>query len=131
MAWFVRAGQWAYWWMNAQGRVWVTRLARTLLELDHRTNRGSAVMAKKIGQHTTLLRGALRHCTVLERRIEHLLADVGELPTAAARGSHWAGRVRERFDKAMLALVKADVFASVDWPEGFGPGDSNRNKGWV
>ena len=130
-SWLVRAGHWAYWWMNAQGRVWISRMSRALLEMDHRANRGSAVLAKKIGQHTTLLSGALRGQTTLVRRIDRLLSDVGELPVPAARGGHWAGRVRDRFDEAMQALVEAAVFTTVDWPDGYGPGDADRGKGWV
>ena len=131
VAWLVRAGHWAHWWLNSQGRVWVSRMALALLELDHRANRGSAVMAKKIGQHTTLLAGALRGRDVIRRRIDRLLVDIGKLPEPKARGPHWAGRTRDRFDDAMQALIEAGVFTGVAWPDGFGPGDDDRRKGWV
>ena len=125
VAWSVRAGQWAYWWLNAQGRVYLARMARVLLELDHQ---GSA-LAKKIGQRLVLLAGAVRGLRDL--RIANLLEDVGELPAPEHRGINWAGRTRERFDTAMLSLQEARVLAELSWPDGFGPGDADRSKGWT
>jgi DNA-binding XRE family transcriptional regulator len=127
VAWSVRAGQWAYWWLNAQGRVYVSRMARVLLELDHRENRPAAVMAKKIGQLLALWRAS----ETLERRIDGLLQDIGELPEPQKRDKDWAGRTRDRFDEAMLTLQEAGVFVNVEWPDGYGPGDKDRSKGWV
>ena len=46
-SWSVRAGQWAYYWLNASGRVWVGKMAKVLLELDHREQRGPALLAKR------------------------------------------------------------------------------------
>ncbi len=57
--------------------------------------------------------------------------DASDTSAGAARGGHWAGRVRDRFDDAMQALVEAAVFATVDWPDGYGPGDADRSKGWA
>lgn len=129
--WSVRAGHWAYWWLNAQGRVWIARMARVLLELDHRDNRGAAVMAKKIGQRVTLLGAVQKRDGPLEMHIRTLLEDVGELLEPEARDKDWARRTRERFDEAMLKLQEAGVFASVEWPDGYGPGDPDRARGWV
>lgn len=131
VSWLVRAGQWAYWWLNAQGRVWIARMARVLLELDHRETRGSAVMAKKIGQRITLLDGTLQPGTLSPLRIDHLLESVGELLSPEKRDKNWAGRTRERFDEAMLKLQEVGVFGRVEWPDGCTPGDLDRNKGWV
>jgi hypothetical protein len=126
VSWSVRAGQWAYWWLNPQGRVYIGRMARTLLELDHQ----GAALAKKIGQHVVLLNDAVRPEAPLELRVDRLLEAVGELPEPAARGKDWAGRTRDRFDEAMLALQEAKVFAALEWPDGAGPGDADRTKGW-
>jgi DNA-binding XRE family transcriptional regulator len=131
VCWLVRAGQWARWWLNAQGRVWIGHLARVLLTLDHRASRGAAVMAKKIGQRMLLLGEALRLGIPITRRIDHILEDIGELPTPAHRTKHWAGRTRERFDAALLLLQDLGVFAALAWPDGYGPGDAERSKGWV
>jgi DNA-binding XRE family transcriptional regulator len=125
VAWSVRAGQWARWWLNARGRVYLTRMARVLLEMDHQ---GKA-LAKKIGQRIVLLAGAIQELKDL--RIEGLLEDVGELPVAAKRSKDWAGRTRDRFDEAMLALLEAGIFSRVEWPDGCGPQDPDRGRGWV
>ncbi len=131
VTWLVRAGQWAYWWLNAEGRVWVARMARVLLELDHREVRGSALMAKKIGQRLVLMNEALRLSGPLPLRIDRLLERIGELPLPEERSRNWAGRTRDRFDEAVLALQEAGVFAEVSWPGGYGPGDPDRGRGWV
>lgn len=125
VAWLVRAGHWAYWWLNPQGRVYLARMARVLLELDHQ---GTA-MAKKLGQRLILLAGAIREFQKL--CIDRLLEDVGELPEPSLRDKKWAGRIRDRFDTALLALQEANIIATVQWPDGSGPEDPDRSKGWV
>ncbi len=127
VAWRVRAGQWAYWWMNSQGRVWVAHMARVLLELDHRENRPAAVMAKALGVQLAFWVGP----RTIERRIDGLLQDIGELPIPKERNRHWAGRTRDRFDEAWLVLKESDVVTDVVWPNGYGPGEGDRSKGWV
>lgn len=131
LAWLIRPGQWAQWWLNAQGKVWTSAVPGLLVTLDHRRNRGIDVLAKKIGLNMLLLWGAVRSRYEFERRIDHLLEDIGELPVHGARDCHWAGRLRERFDEAMLRLRENGIFAEVSWPGGHGPGDPDRNKGWV
>jgi DNA-binding XRE family transcriptional regulator len=126
VSWRVRAGQWARWFLNTRGRVWIGRMARVLLEMD---NRGAALLAKKIGQRIALLEGAAR-CNLLELRIDTLLASIGELPTPEARDKNWAGRTRDRFDTALQSLVDHGIFTEVLWPEGYGPDDPDRSKGW-
>lgn len=127
VSWLVRAGQWAYWWLNAQGRVYIARMARVLLELDHQ----GAALAKKLGQRIVLLGGAIRTSGALELRIDHLLEDIGELPNSDNRGTNWANRTRDRFDNSMFTLKNAGVFSDVSWPNGSGPDDPDRTKGWV
>jgi DNA-binding transcriptional regulator YiaG len=131
IVWLARVGHWSQWWMNSQAKVWLGAVPRHVLEFDHRRNRGSALLAKKISLNTMVLWCAVRSRGSLERRIGHLLEDIGELPELDARDSHWAGRIRDRFDEAILMLQEAGVFGSVEWPEGCEPGGSDRAKGWV
>jgi hypothetical protein len=131
VVWLVRAGQWAAWWLNPQGRLWISRMARLLLELDHRDTRGADLVAKKIGQRVVLANDAIRHPGPIPIRIDQLLERIGELPVEQDRSKHWAGRTRDRFDEAMLMLREAGVFSDVRWPDGYGPGESDRSRGWV
>jgi DNA-binding XRE family transcriptional regulator len=137
VAWQVRAGQWAYLWLSPEARVYVGKMARVLLELDHRENRGPEVLAKKIGQRVLFLYYALRSQNPLKLRVGNLLEDVGELPQPKARSAHWAGRTRDNFEQAMTILEPGDsftdgigIFRNVEWPQGHGPDDSDRRKGW-
>ena len=130
-AWLVRVGQWGQLWLNLQTRVWTSPLSRQLLMLDHRTNRGASVLAKKIGLSTTMLWGAARRRSVIERRICSLLESIGELPRDEHRTGHWAGRMCDRFDDALLILQDAGVLGQIEWPDEFRPGSFHRTKGWV
>lgn len=122
VAWLVRAGQWASWWLNADGRVYLARMARVLLELDHQ---GTA-MAKKLGQRILLLAGA--DTSVQKLSIGSLLEDIGEMPAEDKRDRKWAGRTRERFDLALEQLRDAGVLTDVSWRHGH---DAERERGWV
>jgi len=130
-SWLVSPGMWARWWFDARERRYVSHLPRRLLTLDHRRTRGRSVMSKKIGEKVLFLYSISRSSKPLEFTVEQLLSMIGELPRPECRGRHWAGRVRERFDDAMLDLEHTDVFTSVTWPDGFGPGDPDRYRGWV
>lgn len=131
IVWLTRVGHWSQWWMNAQAKVWLGAIPQRILEFDHRRNRGSSVLAKKIGLNTMVLWGAMRSRGSMDRRIDHLLEDIGELPMPEARDSHWGGRVRDRFDEAVLQLQEDGIFGHVEWPEGHEPGGADRVKGWV
>jgi DNA-binding XRE family transcriptional regulator len=131
IVWLTRIGHWSQWWMNAQAKVWMGAIPRRILEFDHRRNRGSSLLAKKISLNTMVLWGAVRSRGSMERRIDHLLEDIGELPNLDARDSHWGGRVRDRFDEAILQLQEDGIFGHVEWPQGHEPGGADRVKGWV
>ncbi len=131
VAWLVRFGQWGEFWMNGRGKVWTGPMLQCLLGLDHRENRGAELLAKRIGEHMILLSVVVRNTGTMTRRIDHLLESIGELPEEEHRGAHWAGRIRDRFDEAMLTLREIGLFESIAWSEGYGPGDCDRNKGWV
>ena len=127
MAWSVRAGQWAKYFLSAAGRVWLAQTSQTLLELDH--TRGVPLMAKKIGEYLTDLTPIVPRLEPLI--IGHLLAQIGELPQERFRTKDWAGVTRDQFDAAMNLLQLRAVFSSVAWPDGYGPDDRDRVKGWV
>ena len=131
VVWLTRIGHWSQWWLNSQAKVWLGAVPQRILEFDHRRNRGSALLAKKISLNTMVLWGAVRSRGSMERRIDHLLEDIGELPVLDARDSHWGGRVRDRFDEAILQLQEDGIFGHVEWPEGHEPGGADRVKGWV
>ena len=131
IVWLTRIGHWSQWWMNAQAKVWMGAIPQRILEFDHRRNRGSSLLAKKISLNTMVLWGAVRTRGSMERRIDHLLEDIGELPVLEARDSHWGGRVRDRFDEAILQLQEDGIFGQVEWPTGHEPGGADRVKGWV
>jgi DNA-binding XRE family transcriptional regulator len=63
--------------------------------------------------------------------MDHLLEDIGELPTPAHRTKDWAGRTRERTDAGLLLLQDLGVFGNLAWLDGYRPGDPDRSKGWV
>jgi DNA-binding transcriptional regulator YiaG len=131
IVWLTRIGHWSQWWMNAQAKVWMGAVPQRILEFDHRRNRGSSLLAKKVSLNTMVLWGAVRSRGSMERRIDHLLEDIGELPVLDARDSHWGGRVRDRFDEAILQLQEDGIFGHVEWPTGHEPGGADRVKGWV
>lgn len=129
--WRARFGDWSRWWMNSQGKVWLGAIPRQLLECDHRSNRGSAVLAKKIGLNTMLSWCAVPCRASLCRRIDHLLEDIGELPERDARSAHWGGRFRDRFDDAVLMLQESGVFGGVERPGEYETRGADRTRGWL
>jgi len=129
--WLVRAGQWSQWWLNFQGKVWTSPIPNELILFDHRLNRGVDVLAKKIGMNTHFLWGAFRNRQRIDRRIGHLLEDIGELPDSWSRDNHWAGRLRDRFEEALFRLQEKNVIGEIYWHGHYGPGDRDRAKGWV
>jgi DNA-binding transcriptional regulator YiaG len=129
--WLTRLGQWSQWWLNFHAKVWTCPVPQALVGFDHRTNRAADVMAKKVGLNTVMLWGAFRSRRRMERRIDHLLEDIGELPAFDERGHHWAGRTRDRFEEAMLRLQECGVLGQIEWDRRGSPGDKDRSKGWV
>ncbi len=127
-AWLARAGQWAYWWMNGDGRLWIARMSRLLLDLNHRDKRSAADLAQKIGQHLMLERGL--HCAGWPRRkrilipVRRVLEAVDELPPPKDQAPHLGIRLHEKFALAAAALTNVNVVCAVHWPEGYGPEDS-------
>jgi transcriptional regulator with XRE-family HTH domain len=129
--WLTRVGEWAQGCMESRAESRLTAVPRQVLELDHRRNRGSAVLAKKIGLNVMMLWGAMRRRESLDRRISELLADTGELPGRDLRGSRWGARMRSRLDEAVVMLQDRGVLGVVEWPTGIEPGTARRITGWV
>lgn len=130
-AWLVRFGMWTQWWLNTTGKVWTGSIPKEVVELDHRSNRGIELLAKKIALNSFVLWNAIRSRAAVERRVENLLEDIGELPASGDRTGHWAGRMRDRFDEALLLLRERGVVDDVQWNDRFAPGAADRSKGWV
>ena len=63
--------------------------------------------------------------------IRSLLADAGELVAPEGRDKRWASNARTTFEEAISMLQKPGVFKTAQWPDGFGPNDIDREKGWV
>jgi hypothetical protein len=129
--WHVRFGQWAMNWMNSHGKVWLGPIPRSIVEFDHRKNRGADVLAKKMGVSTLMLWGAARSRSHLERRVDNLLESVGELPQIPDRSAHWAGRMFDRMVDASLMLEELELL-TLHYDSGeCVPADLARSKGWV
>lgn len=131
--WEVGVGSWGRaWWNHDNGTAtWVRNASRALIELPH-TETG-AILAKKIalgaficgGKNPTLMLAPMR------TTVGELLRNHVGLPTEEARGVQWAGRERERLEAAFEILKKIEILERVEWPDGFGPADVYRGKGWA
>jgi len=125
-AWSVRAGQWARYFFNAETRIWVSRMAKALLEMGH----GKATLGKKIGQHIFMIRGMAKRGEPMPIVIGNLLRDVGELPEPEMRPKNWAARTRDRFESGLLSLLDNKLLDGIEWPARFKPGEAAKGV-WV
>lgn len=130
-AWRLMVGSWAeHWWSvenNTMG--WVWDISRELLQLPHRQM--GADVAKKLALGMFICAGRpLPHLRSLEYTVEQLLHDFIGLPEESKRGNNWARRERDRLEAAMDLLQKIGILERVEWPDGYGPADVYRVKGW-
>ncbi len=123
VAWSLRLGQWAQYWFTHQDP-WIVNCAQILMTLDHRGNRASQYMAKKIGLYFTLIRKA--HEKTITPFVGTILEAIGELPTATDH--HSAGRTRDRVDEAISILIEKHFF-KWEWVDGRDDNE-DRAKGW-
>jgi DNA-binding XRE family transcriptional regulator len=132
-AWSIRAGQWAEHFFNTeQERVWTSRMAKALIEMDHRNQRKTAQLAKKIGYLLLTVPGGTAHRNrPVTRRIDRILEEIGELPSPEFMPKDWAGRLRDNLLKAWDILLAAGLIKDLRFPNGFGFADTDRTKGWV
>ncbi len=132
-AWSVRAGQWAEHFFNTeQERVWTSRMAKVLIELDYRNQRKTAQLSKKMGYLLLTAPGGTAHRNrPVMRRIDRILEEIGELPAPEFRTKDWAGRLRDRLLQAWDILLSAGLIKKLKFPDGYGFDDTDRSKGWV
>lgn len=123
----LRVGDWSSRFLNTGAKPWIVPFSGELLSLDHRANRGVDLLAKKVGSWISLNRS--RRGILI--RIRTLLDRIGELPIEAVRPKDWAGRLRGRLDEALLRLQEMGIIRSLEWPDGHGPGDPDRARGWT
>jgi transcriptional regulator with XRE-family HTH domain len=126
--WLVRAGIWASVWFTPDTRQYIGTMARVLLQLGNRKNR---LVAKRIGQRLLLSSQVCRSRHAQEVRVRELLGDIGELPLPKHREKNWASRIRALVEDALEVLRNNGVLKTVEWPDGIGPDDIDRSKGWV
>lgn len=129
--WTFRSGDWAGARRMSGHAFHLVQVPQSILLLDHRRNRGSAILAKKIGLGMAVLWSAGRASGALQFRTGNLLGDIGELPFRDARGNGWGARMRDRFVQAIALLQEAGLMDGVEWPAGCEPDVRNRGKGWV
>lgn len=96
-----------------------------ILRLDHRSNRGAEVLAKKLALHLVLEMGA----ATARRSVRRLLTAVGELPDNIGSSCCRSGRLADRFEEALIQLEERRLFRVRYRSESSGA--LSRPKGWV
>jgi DNA-binding XRE family transcriptional regulator len=129
--WFMRLGPWSRIPADSCAGNGLVAVPQRILEIDHRRNRGSAVLAKKIGLDALMLWDAMPSRGPLDRRIGDVLEAVGELPRTDARSVSWGARLNNRLGQAIRMLQEMGILGGVSWPAGFQPGGADRARGWV
>jgi len=126
VAWSVRAGQWAQYFLTPNGLRQVCYVSKKLLELSHRDDRKAEQLAKKIGQYVSLLKWRLGLGQDLIFKIGNLCHAIGELPEQEQK----PGRFRDSFETALNLLTENGIFERIDYgPDKFN--DYERTKGWL
>lgn len=128
LAWAVRAGMWAYYWFNPKTLRYVGKMSRASLALDSRRGRS---LVRKIGQRLLLLSQVSRQRGKVSILVSTLLSDIGELLSPEKRTHSWASTIRDALESAIAELLELNIFRQVEWPDGGGPQDIDRNKGWT
>lgn len=130
--WKVRAGRWAERWFNPTAQMYLTEIPRWLIHSEpYFPVAVPALLPKKLVCRLLLYRHAVRSARSIELPVERILSMIGELLHPHERSTHWAGRIRDRLEDALLTLQEAGVVEAVQWPVGRGPGDPDRGRGWV
>ena len=111
--WRVRGGQWAYWGMNALGRVSLCRLAKASLRLP---NRASVGLATRLLTHVAFSTGARSAGTLSSFRIGSLLEQGGELPPSECRTPEWAQDSEDRLAAVLRVLLQVGALSELAWP---------------
>ncbi|UCH75334.1 MAG: helix-turn-helix domain-containing protein [Rhodospirillales bacterium] len=124
-AWSIRRGQWP----APADRL--AAMPQAILQFDHRDNRGSAVLAKKIGLAMCMPWRRSGPQDPLRLPVRELLRALGELPARDARGNPWGSRMRARLGQALLRLREIGLLTHVDLPAGAEPGAGIRRRGRI
>jgi len=111
--WRVRGGQWAYWGMNALGRVSLCRLAKASLLLP---NKASVELATRVLIRTALSSEPWRLGSRSSITIGSLLEQVGELLPRERRNPEWAQKTAHRLEVVLRALVEVGALAEFTFP---------------
>ena len=130
-AWRLMVGSWAEHWWSAENDTmsWVWDISQELLQLPHRQM--GADVAKKLALGMFICAGRpLPRLRSLEYTVGQLLHDFIGLPEESKERNNWARRERERLEAAMDLLQKIGILERVEWPDGYGPADVYRGKGW-
>ncbi len=112
-SWRVRGGQWAYWGMNALGRLTLCRLARASLALR---DKASADLAAKLLIHVALSGGPQSVGTRSSFEIGPLLDEIGELLPRERRTPEWAQETERRLEAVLRALEAAGALSELAFP---------------
>jgi AraC-like DNA-binding protein len=130
--WEVGVGSWGRaWWNHDNGTsAWVRNASQALIELPH--TQPGALLAKKLALGAFICAGKnpARLMEPLGTTVRELLRNHVGLPQEDARGGDWARRERERLEAAVELLVEIGILERVEWPDGYGPADVARTKGW-
>jgi hypothetical protein len=111
--WRVRGGQWAYWSMNALGRLTLCRLARASLALR---DGASVDLATKLLIHLALSREPRSAESLSAFEIGSLLDEIGELPSRERRTAEWAQQTERRLEAVLRALEAAGALSELALP---------------
>jgi len=133
-AWRVGVGEWGqYWWSEENGTAhWVRTVSKALIELPH--SQPAAILAKKIALNAFICGGKSPQLmqSPMQTTVGQLLRNYIGLPEESKRGNDWARRERERLEAAMELLYKIGILERpAEWPDGYGPADVHRGKGWA
>ncbi len=131
VAWVIRPGRWAGELAYTEVAAPLAVLPRRILQFDHRANRGSAVLAKKLAVKLALVWGRPQRAGPLHLRVCDLLAEVGELPQRERRGGGWGARMRQRLARAVHLLKMYGLLGPVAWPTGIDADRGAHARGWV
>lgn len=110
--WVMRLGMWAALFLDPKTRLWLSDVARDVLELDHRDNRQAAQMAKFMWiRFLGCMAGRVNEKSPVRVRVCELLEKIGFLPVEAERGPHWYRRTRENLERAFGKLLNLGAVA--------------------
>ena len=112
-AWYVRAGQWAYWGPDARERRWICQISKVLLMLQYRHHPDTAVTAVDIARHVLASDPACASEPVVELRLDRLLQAVGLLPSDLSFDEPETRSIGRRANRALAALDEAGLFERI------------------